>query len=476
MKRSELYFNAILVPVDYLMLVLAGLVAYVVRFESGFRQLRPVFYELPFAEYIIGVMIVALIFVALFALAGLYSMKGTRRITTELGRTIFAVSTGILILILAIFFQRELFSSRFIILSSWGFGMLFVFLARWLVLYIQRSLFSRGIGVHRIALIGLGQIADTLEHVLTKEKSLGLVIVTRIKTVSEDSLRILHNLADQGFIDEIVVADPSIHYKISTRLLTIADQTHTTFKYTADLFDAKAQQIIINPVAGIPIVEIQRTPLEGWGKIAKRLVDIAGASMLILCSSPIMIAAAIAIKFESGSPIIFFNERVGRAKRRFLTYKFRTMKADFCIGPQFSQEHNERALKYEDVLIQQQSVKQGALYKIKDDPRVTPLGYFLRKTSIDELLQFFNVLQGTMSLVGPRPHQPREVERYTQDQKKILSVKPGVTGLTQITGRDMSFDEEAQLELYYIENWSLWKDLYILFKTPFILLRKREAA
>lgn len=476
MKRSELFFNAVLVPVDYLMLVFAAIAAYAIRFETGFKSIRPVFYDLPFNEFLLGVIGVAFLFIVVFTFSGLYAMKGTRRMTDELARIIFSVSTGYLIIIVLIFFQRELFSSRFIIIGSWGLAIIFVLLGRWLVLRMQRSLFSRGIGVHRVALIGVGRGADTLEEVIKREKTFGLVIVARIKNVSEDTLRILRNHAEAGSLDEIIVADPTVHYKISTRLLAIADQTHVTFRYTADLFDAKAQQVVINPIAGIPIVEIQRTPLEGWGKVAKRLMDIVGSSILILLTSPLMIATAIAIKIESGSPVIFFNERVGRARKHFLTYKFRTMKTEHCIGPQFTKEHNKAALALEEGLIESQSVKKGALYKIKDDPRVSPLGEFLRRSSLDELLQFFNVLQGRMSLIGPRPHQPREVARYTMEQRKILSIKPGVTGLSQITGRDLSFNEEARLELHYIENWSLWRDLYILFKTPLVLFRKREAA
>ena len=315
-----------------------------------------------------------------------------------------------------------------------------------------------------------------MEEVIKREKNFGLVIVARIRNVSEDTFQILRNLAEARALDEIIIADPTVHHKISTRLLSLADQTHLTFRYTADLFDAKAQQVVINPIAGIPIVEIQRTPLEGWGKVAKRLVDIIGSIFLIILTLPFMLATALAIRLESGSPIVFFNVRVGRAAKQFLTYKFRTMKTEHCIGPQFSREHNKAALALEEELIKSQSVKTGALYKIKDDPRVSRLGEILRRTSLDELLQFFNVLQGRMSLVGPRPHQPREVARYTQEQKKILSIKPGVTGLSQITGRDLSFNEEARLELYYIENWSLWRDLYILFKTPLVLFREREAA
>ena len=144
----------------------------------------------------------------------------------------------------------------------------------------------------------------------------------------------------------------------------------------------------------------------------------------------------------------------------------------YCVGQQFPD--HEHALEYEKKLIKERSEKTGPVYKIKNDPRVSPVGLFLRRTSIDELPQLFNVLAGQMSLVGPRPHQPREVEQYEKHHKRVLEIKPGLTGLPQISGRsDLSFEEEVKLDTYYIEQWSLKLDLIILLKTPFAVLGQR---
>jgi lipopolysaccharide/colanic/teichoic acid biosynthesis glycosyltransferase len=143
------------------------------------------------------------------------------------------------------------------------------------------------------------------------------------------------------------------------------------------------------------------------------------------------------------------------------------------IGPQF-QDSMKKNLELEQKLIKEKSIKEGPVYKIANDPRITPIGNFIRRWSIDELPQFFNVLQGNMSIIGPRPHQPREVEKYTPEQKSVLAIKPGITGMAQISGRsDLSFEDEVRLDTWYIENWSIWLDLYILLKTPLAVFKRK---
>ena len=181
-----------------------------------------------------------------------------------------------------------------------------------------------------------------------------------------------------------------------------------------------------------------------------------------------MLFSALAILFETGLPILFRNERAGEHGKLFNALKFRTMYQKYCIGTSFSD--HEHALEYEKELIAKQSIKEGPVYKIKDDPRVTRAGKFLRRASIDELPQLFNVLSGKMSLVGPRPHQKREIEQYEKHHKRVLEIKPGITGLPQISGRsDLSFEEEVRFDIYYMEHWSLKLDFIILLKTPFVV-------
>lgn len=158
----------------------------------------------------------------------------------------------------------------------------------------------------------------------------------------------------------------------------------------------------------------------------------------------------------------------------FKVYKFRSMRANLSVGDQFGDQ--KAALELEEKLIRERGIKPGPVYKIKNDPRVTRIGGFLRRFSIDELPQLFNVLVGDMSLVGPRPHQPREVEKYERHHRRVLMIRPGITGLAQVSGRsDLSFDDEVRLDMFYIENWTPLMDLAILLKTPFTVFSRKGA-
>ena len=192
-----------------------------------------------------------------------------------------------------------------------------------------------------------------------------------------------------------------------------------------------------------------------------------------------MVVLAILIKLESygekrrGGPIIYKNERIGSEGRKFFVYKFRYMKWQFCTDPNTNE--GREAIEYEKKLINELSIKKGPLYKIKNDPRKTRVGTVIERLSFDELPQFFNVLKGEMSLVGPRPHQEREVAKYSEYHRRLLTIKPGMTGMAQVSGRsDLKFEEEYMLDVYYIENWSLWLDLQICLKTLGVLFKKRR--
>jgi len=185
--------------------------------------------------------------------------------------------------------------------------------------------------------------------------------------------------------------------------------------------------------------------------------------LVLVVSSPIFLTIAILIKIDSAGPIFVKLERIGEKGKKFTLYKFRSMVKNAHSLKKDLVEFNERA--------------DGPLFKIKNDPRITRIGRFLRRMSLDELPQFFNVLKGHMSLVGPRPHEPEEVSKYERWQKKLLAIKPGITGLAQISGRsDLKFEEEAKLDIYYIENWSLKLDWQIVFKTPWVVLTGRSAS
>lgn len=470
MKKSELFFAALLVPADFLMIVLAAVVAYWLRFTPGIIEIKPVLFEFPFSLYIKTIFLIAPFFLLIFALEGLYSVKSTRTFWREFLTIAFSVSVGMTLIILVIFLQREWFSSRFIILSAWALAVIFISLSRYIVNFVQKILLVyKGIGIHRLAVIGKSNYCNTVCHEFKTNPGLGYKIVYTENAINIDALR---KVRKERGIDEIFVCDPDIPM---LKLREVSDFCHRNrigFKFVPAILQSVSTNFEIKTLFDEPVIAIKNTPLDGWGKITKRIFDIIGSLFGLIVTSPILVLTAIAIKLDSRGPIIFKNERVGH-NGNFNVYKFRYMKIEQCVGAQ--NPNLKEALEFEKELIETQSVRQGPLYKIKNDPRKTRVGRIIEALSVDELPQLFNVLKGDMSLVGPRPHQPREVEKYETWQKRTLSIKPGVTGLAQISGRsDLSFSDEARLDIFYIENWSLWMDVEILFKTFFVLLKKRK--
>jgi exopolysaccharide biosynthesis polyprenyl glycosylphosphotransferase len=478
MKKSELIFAGILVPLDFLALLLAAMSAYQIRFADITADIRPIIFSLPFEDYLRIVVPVALFWLIIFAFAGLYTVKGFSKITSEASRVVLACSTGLVAVIIYMFFQRTLFSSRFIILAAWLLAIIYVVIARVFVRWLQRNLYARGIGTHKAILIGEEAASNHLAALIRQSKKLGIEISRRFKELSESSLREIRELARRRQADELIVADPDITRAQMLELYDIADEHHLTFKYAADLLGAKVLQTEVMEVGGIPVIEVKKTPLDGWGKIVKRLFDIIVSVALIILFSPVLLMTALAIKLDSHGPILYLDYRTGQYGKKFIFYKFRSMLAHLCDGegPSATAAGNELLQKLtEDSMANTRA--QEPLHKIKDDPRLTRVGKFIRRWSIDELPQLFNVLKGDISLAGPRPHMTLETARYERRHKKVLTIKPGLTGLAQISGRsDLSFEEEVKLDTYYIENWSFRRDIAILLRTPFAVLKKRKAA
>jgi len=470
MKKSELFFAALLVPLDFLMILGAAAIAYWLRFTPGIIEIKPVLFEFSFVSYIKVVSSIAPFFLLIFALQGLYALKTTRAFWREFFQIAFSVSVGMTLIIIAVFLQREWFSSRFIILSTWLFSIILMSLSRYVVNLVQKILLIyKGIGIHRLVLIGKSGYCDTVCREYRKNPGYGYKIVAQEIAINIDVLR---GIRKEKGIDEILACDPDISMRDLREASDFCHRNRIEFKFVPAILQSVSTNFEMKTLFDEPVIAIKNTPLDGWGKITKRIFDIAGSVFGLILTSPILLLSAIAIKLDSRGPIVFKNERVGH-NGNFNVYKFRYMKIEHCTGAQNPEQ--QKALELEKELIARQSVRKGPLYKIKDDPRKTRVGKFIEALSIDELPQLWNILRGDMSLVGPRPHQPREVEKYETWQKRTLSIKPGLTGLAQISGRsDLNFSDEARLDIFYIENWSLWMDIEILFKTFFVLLKKRK--
>jgi exopolysaccharide biosynthesis polyprenyl glycosylphosphotransferase len=265
-------------------------------------------------------------------------------------------------------------------------------------------------------------------------------------------------------VDEVVVALPmrSLHARAS-EVATICEEQGIVVRFISNLFDGKTSRPRVVVVEGDSLITHNTARLEGWPVVIKRLVDIVASAAMSLVLLPVFLLTALLIKLTSPGPVFFVQKRLGLNKRHFGIYKFRTMVVDA-----------EKRMKE----IEHLNEVTGPVFKIKNDPRITPIGKFLRKTSIDELPQLFNVLRGDMSLVGPRPLPLRDYEGFNEDwQRRRFSVRPGVTCLWQIGGRSsISFEEWMQLDLQYIDKWSLLLDFKILLKTIPAVLKGSGAA
>lgn len=451
-KKFELFLAAAQVPVDFVMISLSAFAAYYLRYQDFVTEIRPVVFDLPFQQFTLIVFIASIFWIVIFAWFKLYT---TRRITftEETSRIVQACSISIMAITTYMVFIREIFSSRFIIIFTWVFSIIFVILGR-IFLRLLRNYFRRkGFGVYKTLIIGKNSITSVLTDLYKNKPQLGINVYKVINPSSD----LITQLKKQKNLDEIIQTDSNISRSVSAKIIDHCHSNHIIYKYVGGNFESKVTNNEVHTIAGIPLIELKRTPLDGWGKILKRNVDIVGSIFAIIIFSPFMLLTAIAVKLTSEGPIYADTPpRAGKYGKPFRMYKFRSM----YVGAHKDQK------KYKS--------DRPGLFKMANDPRLTKIGKFIRKTSLDELPQFFNVLRGNMSLVGPRPHFLNE---YTKEQLKVLDIKPGITGSAQISGRsDLEFSEELKLDSYYIENWSIWLDFWILFKTPIILFTKIKSA
>jgi exopolysaccharide biosynthesis polyprenyl glycosylphosphotransferase len=458
MKKFDLIFSAFLIPLDYLMLVFAGIFTYYLRF-SALDELRPVIYEIPFNQYFIYLLLIFLLWLIVFALAGLYRLGQKRHFSNEISKIFLACTVGTMLIVLFIFFKREFFSSRFIILAGWLMTIIFVSLGRIIIHYFQLIFYRQGKGLEPILIFGQGETALNLYNFLKDNPESGYQVLDRLEEFNQLKEKWGSRARE---VSQLFQADPSLSREKSLDLIDFCNEHQLVFKYTADIFNSLSSNVQIETLAGIPVVVIQKTALDGWGRILKRIIDVIISFLALIILIPLFLVLACLIKIDSQGPILVKLTRVGARKKTFSLYKFRSM--------------IKEAEKMKKDLLSNNERLDGPLFKMKNDPRITCFGRFLRKTSLDELPQLINVLKGEMSLVGPRPHEPGEVLNYKKHHQQLLTIKPGITGLAQISGRsELSFAEEARLDIYYIENWSWGLDFKIMIKTIPVVLKGKNA-
>ncbi|HVZ11025.1 MAG TPA: sugar transferase [Candidatus Paceibacterota bacterium] len=462
MKKSELFFNVIRVPLDFAMLLVAGVVTYLFRTQI-ISAFRPVLFtvELPLLNYFFLVVGVSCVFIGAYAISGLYLIRPRSSMIDEFLKIVIGSSAGIMTVIVFIFLQQALFNSRFLVLGGWFFAIVCVWLGRLALRRIERSLISRhGFGLHRVIVIGNGSIASRFAAEVAENPEGGYKVAGQLQ---KHDMAELERMFEHERFDEVILADPSYDQAQTAELVDFCNDHHCTFRFVPHLYETVSMSSSVEIVGGLPIIELRRTPLDGWGRVFKRIVDVIFAVAGLIILSPIFLVVALIIKLDSRGPVFVSLRRISK-NREFDLYKFRSMvDGAHELNSQLRRVRNDRP-------------EAGPLWKLKDDPRVTRIGRFIRRTRLDELPQFLNVIKGDMSLVGPRPHQPDEIAQYAKHHKKLLAIKAGATGMAQISGSsDLPFEKEVALDTFYIEHWSLLLDLKIIAKTAFKMLTDKSA-
>jgi exopolysaccharide biosynthesis polyprenyl glycosylphosphotransferase len=465
-KRSELIFSLILVPIDYFMMILGFVAAYFYRLGSD----KPLAYDIGGTAYLRYLIILLPLWVLIFAMLGLYSLGSTRRRIDEIVKVFIASACGVMALIVLDFFNPQpLFPSKSIVIYGFIATFVLVALARLILSVVQRVLFHYGVGVHQTLILAPNKLVTSLErdlgpgyHVLN-----GLLKDFKPRSATPEDIERIHA---QRHIDEI------IHMHANSvddaRWLGFCQQNNIAYRYIPSIMGLYGTNVQTSLHGGVPVLELRATPLEGWGRIVKRIVDFITSLFGIIFLSPLFVVIAAAIKLTDPGSVFYAHERLSKSGKKIRVLKFRSMKMEYSTGGKYASKTAEEALaKFGDPGLLEEFKK---FQKVKNDPRISKVGAFLRKTSLDELPQLFNIFKGDLSLVGPRPIVESELERYGALGGKFLAIKPGLTGLWQVSGRnDIGYDERVELDIYYVENWSLWMDLTILLRTLGVVVRGR---
>jgi exopolysaccharide biosynthesis polyprenyl glycosylphosphotransferase len=321
----------------------------------------------------------------------------------------------------------------------------------------------------RAVLVGTGEHIDAVAHALSSSSDTPVNVMGFVSLTErpDNGLRSLGSLRDIAAIiadhkvDEVIIADPAFPEQEAIELVDVCHQRGVTVRIAPSTMEILVHRAEFVPGQSVPLFELRPPVFEGFDYALKRSFDLVGASLILVVLSPLLIACAVAVKLTSRGPVLYRSIRPGIGGLPFACFKFRTMYRDADERQADLEEMNEAT---------------GALFKIRDDPRMTPIGRVIRRYSIDELPQLLNVLLGQMSLVGPRPLPQRDYDRLEDWHKKRYLVLPGITGLWQVSGRaDLDFDDLVRLDFLYLERWSVFLDLSILVKTVPAVISRRGA-
>ncbi len=421
-----------------------------------------------------------------------YRFQGAFSYIAEFIKIFKAISVGSLLIIAFTFLFRGGFAFREFSYSRGVFALdfaiaLVVFSVFHLGLRFVQTIFrNRDINLIPTLIVGQNAEAEQTIKQLNERRDLGYRVVGQFvsqqffensgqqtadgKQIIVGEIEDLPEIIRELEIQEVIITDNEIPgEKLFEAMMQLGRKRKVEFRLAPSLFNFLPQKTSVEQIGVLPMVRLFREPLSDAERFIKRAFDLVFSAIVLILSSPVWMLISLLIKFDSRGTILFKQERVGMDGRKFLCYKFRTMRSD--ADEEIHREAYRKNIEGATEANAGDSEK-PVFGKVKNDPRVTRIGKFLRRTSLDELPQFLNVLRGEMSVVGARPPIPYEVEEYDIWHRKRLDMKPGITGLWQVSGRNrLTFEEMVKIDLYYIENWSLWLDLKIILLTLPAVLR-----
>jgi exopolysaccharide biosynthesis polyprenyl glycosylphosphotransferase len=474
--KNTKFYSLILIIADFFVLLLAFSIAYILRVQYDPRPLVSQVYAY---EYFSSFLLIAPFWILIFASLGLYNANIYNRRLAEWSKIAIGAFIGILLVIGWQFASgHQLFPARLVAVYSLVASFILILLEREVLRITRSLLFYIGRGTSRVLVIGNSSatrdIADNLSE--THRSGYKIVAIAGPKNTIPPGLDVRHFTSiDTALkhikelnITTIIQTDLYDSTERNHRILNAAQINHIDYNFIPGEAEFYAGKNTIDVFLGYPMISVSQTPLVGWGAIAKLIFDAIVSVLLILVLSPIFLLIIILQLIFNRGPVFYISKRLSQFSKPIDLIKFRSMRPEY--GKQDA-AIEFRAMGREDLATEYEKNR-----KVTNDPRITKFGQFLRVTSLDELPQLFNVLKGDLSLVGPRPILPQEAKFSRSHAALLHSVKSGVTGLWQVSGRSgLSFDERIELELFYAQNWSFWLDIKILFKTIGVVLRKQGA-
>jgi len=469
-ERYRRWLSIAVAIADVFFINLAVAVAYWLRYGLQWFAAVDEAYFVPYTSFIPISLALTVLLLSIYKTTGVYNQPRGASWFDEVYRILTGTAVGIILMVFVIvFFFRPLFYSRLVFFYA---GMLITILlgiSRLVKRMVRNELRMRGLGVDRLLIVGAGEVGRTVMRNVVAHPALGYHVVGFVDDDPDKgktnigrfealgSTTNLPRMVKELAIDEVIITLPWMYHRKIVSIIAQCEREQVKVRIVPDIFQMTLSHLDVEDLGGIPMIGVRDISISGSQLLIKRTMDVVISLAGLILLFPFFILIALAIRIDSPGPAVFRQIRVGKNERLFACYKFRSMRQ----GAEAEQEK-----------LQDQNEAHGVFFKIREDPRITRVGRFLRRTSIDELPQLFNVLMGHMSVVGPRPATPSEVQRYQPWHKRRLEVAPGITGMWQVSGRSqLTFDEMVLLDLYYIENWSPLLDMQIMLRTiPKVLL------